>query len=194
MPARSAMSRREKPEARIGRQARQPRLLEGDVVVVVELSTPMTSSPRASKALADMHADKPGGAGDQDFHGRLLLKSQHFRILGEAGRAADEDVHQARHAVEQAQAQEIELGEAQQRRHQQRGARRGALALRQRRFGSQRAVAVLLRQIGFQRLRRLVQQVARPGSRLHPGDHPLMHRIVDQRARRRSNRRRLQSG
>jgi hypothetical protein len=72
IPARSAISSRDSLKARIGRQARQPRLLEGDIVVVVEIVNADDFVAAREQALADMHADKPGGAGEQDLHGRLL--------------------------------------------------------------------------------------------------------------------------
>ena len=52
---------------------------------------------------------------------RASLKSEHFRILGETGPATDEDMHQSRQAIKEAQAQEIELDEARQGRRDELG-------------------------------------------------------------------------
>jgi hypothetical protein len=56
--------------------------------------------------------------------------------------------------------------------------RRGPLATGQRLVGRQRTVSVLLVEIGFQRLRRLVQEVARQGTDFSSGHDPLVDRIV----------------
>jgi hypothetical protein len=61
-----------KPEARIGRQARQARFLQRHVVVVVEVVDPDHFVAARQQTLADMHADKSGGAGNQNFHWALL--------------------------------------------------------------------------------------------------------------------------
>ena len=59
-------------ETRVGRQTRESCLLEGDVVVVVEIVYPDDFVAAREQALADMHADKTRGAGEQDFHWRFL--------------------------------------------------------------------------------------------------------------------------
>ena len=49
----------------------QPRELQVDVVVVVEVVEPDHGVAAREQALRDVHADETGGAGDQDFHSML---------------------------------------------------------------------------------------------------------------------------
>ena len=56
-------------EVLVGPQSRQARLFQGRVVVVVEVVDPDHPMALGQQALADMHADEAGGAGDQDSGG-----------------------------------------------------------------------------------------------------------------------------
>lgn len=46
----------------------EPGLLQAGIVVVVQIVHPGDGMAFAKQALADKHADKTGGSGDQDFH------------------------------------------------------------------------------------------------------------------------------
>ena len=54
-------------------EARQPRLLQFDIVVVVQAVEPDNLIAALQQALRDMRTDETGGAGDQDFHPRRIL-------------------------------------------------------------------------------------------------------------------------
>src|SRR6185369_4731853 len=88
-----------------------------------------------------------------------LLQLDQFRVLQEAVHAADRDVHQARQAVQAAEAEEIEFDEAHQRREGELE-QAGAAAEPVQFLRGERAVAVLLVEVAAEALGRLVQQVA----------------------------------
>ena len=53
-------------------EPRQPRVLQLDVVVVVEVVEADHLVAARQQALRDVHADEAGGAGDEDFHVLVL--------------------------------------------------------------------------------------------------------------------------
>ena len=55
-------------EAGVLGKARQPGLLEIDVVIVVEVVDADHLVAASQQDLGDMHADKAGGTGDENFH------------------------------------------------------------------------------------------------------------------------------
>lgn len=57
-----------KAESGTAREACQARLLETDIVVVVEIVQPDDFVATRQQALGDMHADETGGTGNQYFH------------------------------------------------------------------------------------------------------------------------------
>ena len=58
----------EEAEVGVGLELFQPRQLQGRVVVVVEVVDADDFVAALQQDLCDVHADKPGGAGEQDFH------------------------------------------------------------------------------------------------------------------------------
>ena len=67
----------------------------------------------------EVRADEAGAAGHEDRHSRRLLQLDELQVLVERVVAADHDVREARAAVEEAQAQHVELHEARQRAREQ---------------------------------------------------------------------------
>ena len=59
----------------------QPRELQVDVVVLVEVVEPDDVVAAREQALRDVHADETGGAGDEDLH-----RSEHASPAADAGR------------------------------------------------------------------------------------------------------------
>ena len=57
-------------KARISEQPRQPRLLEADIVVVVEIIDADNRIPALQQAQRKGRTNKAGTAGKQDFHSR----------------------------------------------------------------------------------------------------------------------------
>src|SRR5215212_4325734 len=79
----------------------------------------MTLSPRASRCLAQCMPMKPATPVTSTFTGLLRLRAMQLDQLGvldAAVHATDADVQQSGHAVEKAEAKDIELEEPHQRR------------------------------------------------------------------------------
>ena len=104
-------------------------------------------------------------------------KSHDFRILGKAVRAADEDVHQSRQAIEKAHSEKIKFDEANPWGQQQLGGA-GAFAARDGLFCGQGGVTILFGEIGLHGFGRVMQQIARQITDRHGRHYFFVHRIV----------------
>src|SRR5687768_15779120 len=80
---------------------------------------PTTSSPRASRRLAQCMPMKPATPVTRTLIVVGLSELHQLRVLHVAVHAADRDVDKAGHAVEEPQAQDVELEEAHHWREQQ---------------------------------------------------------------------------
>ena len=85
-------------------------------------------------------------------------------------------MNEARDAVEEAAAQDIETKESENRRHDQPG-RGKTLAPRKQRLCLKRRVPVLLGKIGLERVARRMQQVAAQAAHLAIEEHVFVHRV-----------------
>src|SRR5688500_3650638 len=80
---------------------------------------PTTSSPRASRRCAQCMPMKPATPVTRTLIAFRLSELDQLRVLHVAVHAADRDVHDARHAIEEAQPQDVELEEAHHRREEE---------------------------------------------------------------------------
>src|SRR5438309_6190555 len=102
-----------------------------------------------------------------------LAQFEELRVLHVAVDAADGDVQKAWHAVEEAQAQDIELEEAHDRREEE-PQDAGAAAELVRLARGERGVAVLPVEVGGEIVGGVVQEIARERPRRHRVEHLLV--------------------